>query len=134
MDDSRTPLHFGNASVTNFGYGSSTKGRSLPSNGHGKKAEMPKFHCEKVLQRETERDSTTTLSPLLFRRPSALAGIGSRTAFHLARMGAKVIMACRSVERGEAARAKLQQELAATVGSGKTPSAVRAGTLEVRTL
>eukprot|EP00752_Nemacystus_decipiens_P012085 g10715.t1 len=60
----------------------------------------------------------------------ANTGIGSRTAFHLARMGAKVIMACRSVERGEAARAKLQQELA-TLSSAKTSSAVLPGTLEV---
>eukprot|EP00903_Cladosiphon_okamuranus_P008357 g8037.t1 len=60
----------------------------------------------------------------------ANSGIGSRTAFHLARMGAKVIMACRSVERAEKARAKMQQELA-NLGSGKSRTVVRAGTLEV---
>ncbi|CAN0586204.1 unnamed protein product, partial [Laminaria digitata] len=38
-------------------------------------------------------------------------GIGSRTAFHLAQMGAKVIMACRSVERGESARVIMEQEI-----------------------
>lgn len=64
-------------------------------------------------------------------RPTA--GVGSRTAFHLARMGAKVIMACRSVERGEMARAKMEQELAILrSGTGKTSRAVRAGTLEVQ--
>lgn len=38
-------------------------------------------------------------------------GIGKRTALHLARMGAKVIMACRSVERGEAARINMEEEI-----------------------
>ncbi|CAM9882037.1 unnamed protein product, partial [Hapterophycus canaliculatus] len=38
-------------------------------------------------------------------------GIGSRTAFHLAKAGARVIMACRSFERGEEARQKLEKEL-----------------------
>lgn len=41
----------------------------------------------------------------------ALLGIGKRTALHLARMGAKVIMACRSVQKGEDARAELEQEI-----------------------
>lgn len=40
-----------------------------------------------------------------------MAGIGRRTAFHLARMGAKVIMACRSVQKGEEACTELEQEL-----------------------
>ena len=39
------------------------------------------------------------------------AGIGCRTALNLARLGAKVIMACRSVERGEETRAKMEAEL-----------------------
>lgn len=42
---------------------------------------------------------------------SSPAGIGNRTALHLARMGAKVIMACRSVQRGEEARAKMEKEI-----------------------
>ncbi|CAN0057163.1 unnamed protein product [Ascophyllum nodosum] len=41
----------------------------------------------------------------------ANTGIGCRTALNLARLGAKVIMACRSVERGEEARAKMEAEL-----------------------
>ncbi|CAN0249928.1 unnamed protein product [Pylaiella littoralis] len=60
----------------------------------------------------------------------ANTGIGARTAFHLARMGAKVVMACRSTERGEAKRTKLEKELAALVAA-KISGAVGAGTLEV---
>ncbi|CAM9660227.1 unnamed protein product, partial [Hapterophycus canaliculatus] len=62
---------------------------------------------------------------------TTLAGIGGRTAFHLARMGAKVIMACRSVERGEKARAKMTKELA-TFEAGGAPSSGKQGTLEVK--
>jgi NAD(P)-dependent dehydrogenase (short-subunit alcohol dehydrogenase family) len=38
-------------------------------------------------------------------------GIGKRTAFHLAKMGCTVIMACRSKERAEAAKSDLVSEL-----------------------
>ncbi len=41
----------------------------------------------------------------------SLTGIGKRTAFNLAKMGAKVIMACRSLERGEEARQELEGEM-----------------------
>lgn len=50
-------------------------------------------------------------------------------------MGAKVIMACRSIERGEGARTKMEEELAA-LGAATTQSSssvVGAGTLEVGT-
>lgn len=40
-----------------------------------------------------------------------LSGIGKRTAFHLARMGGRVIMACRSLERGEKSRQELEEEI-----------------------
>lgn len=43
----------------------------------------------------------------------ASAGIGKQVARDLARMGASVVLACRSAERGETAR----QEIAATTGS-----------------
>lgn len=45
-------------------------------------------------------------------------------------MGAKVVMACRSTERGEAKRTKLEKELAALVAA-KISGVVGAGTLEV---
>lgn len=50
---------------------------------------------------------------LLYRtqRVPLLSGIGKRTAYNLARMGAKVIMACRSLERGEKARQELEEEM-----------------------
>ncbi|CAM9460744.1 unnamed protein product [Sphacelaria rigidula] len=38
-------------------------------------------------------------------------GIGCRTALHLANMGATVVMACRSVEKGDATRALLEKEI-----------------------
>lgn len=40
-----------------------------------------------------------------------VSGIGSRTALHLAKMGATVVMACRSVEKGEEARVALEKEI-----------------------
>ncbi|CAM9996016.1 unnamed protein product [Ascophyllum nodosum] len=64
----------------------------------------------------------------------ANTGIGNRTAFHLARMGAKVIMACRSIERGEAARAKIEEEIRFAWRRRTNPGisgAQAAGTLEV---
>ena len=42
-----------------------------------------------------------------------LSGMGKQTACELARMGARVVLACRSTERGEAAR----REIAAATGS-----------------
>lgn len=59
-------------------------------------------------------------------------GIGSRIAFHLARMGAKVIMACRSMDRGEGARTKMTRELSTLAARTTLGGVVRAGTLEVR--
>ncbi|CAN0078684.1 unnamed protein product [Scytosiphon promiscuus] len=67
---------------------------------------------------------------LCFAVPTTLAGIGGRTAFHLAKMGAKVVMACRSVERGEKARAQMTQELA-MLGEERGPEGVKPGMLEV---
>lgn len=57
----------------------------------------------------TRSDSET----LLFRaqRVPPHSGIGKRTAYNLARMGAKVVMACRSLERGEKARQELEEEM-----------------------
>ncbi|TML06432.1 MAG: SDR family NAD(P)-dependent oxidoreductase [Actinobacteria bacterium] len=43
----------------------------------------------------------------------ANSGMGKQTACELARMGARVVLACRSTERGEAAR----REIAAATGS-----------------
>lgn len=48
----------------------------------------------------------------------AFAGIGSRTALHLAKMGATVVMACRSVQKGEEARAALEKEMRSVLPRG----------------
>ncbi|CAM9656425.1 unnamed protein product, partial [Ectocarpus sp. 12 AP-2014] len=64
----------------------------------------------------------------------ANTGIGNRTAFNLAKAGAKVIMACRSLERGESARQQLEEEMRETlskVEGGGGASGARQGTLEV---
>ena len=45
----------------------------------------------------------------------ANTGIGKQTTLELAKRGARVVMACRDMERGEAARTEL---LAATDGRG----------------
>ncbi|CAB1117181.1 unnamed protein product [Ectocarpus sp. CCAP 1310/34] len=64
----------------------------------------------------------------------ANTGIGNRTAFNLAKAGAKVIMACRSLERGESARQQLEEEMRETlskVEGGGGAFGTRQGTLEV---
>lgn len=62
------------------------------------------------------------------RPPSAGAnsGIGKMTALELARRGARVVLACRSRERGEAAAFDLRQVLEGGVG-GTANSAPRLG-------
>ncbi len=43
----------------------------------------------------------------------AIAGIGKATALGLAKRGARVVMACRSRERGEAARSEIARKTGA---------------------
>ncbi len=44
----------------------------------------------------------------------ANSGIGKETALGLAQMGARVVMVCRSVEKGKAALEKIRQESASS--------------------
>ncbi|CAN0283970.1 unnamed protein product [Pylaiella littoralis] len=62
----------------------------------------------------------------------ANTGIGKRTAFNLAQAGAKVIMACRSLERGEKARRDLESEMRESSSSMAGDASVKGrGSLEV---
>jgi NAD(P)-dependent dehydrogenase (short-subunit alcohol dehydrogenase family) len=69
----------------------------------------------------------------------ANSGIGFHTARHLARAGCEVIMACRSVEKGEQAKQQILQRMAvqraaANVSAEPSAATLPAGNLEVQQL
>lgn len=59
---------------------------------------------------------------ICFETPHSSIGIGYETAKVFARLGATVVLACRSQERGEAARSRLLRELAAELPNSEAAS------------
>jgi NAD(P)-dependent dehydrogenase (short-subunit alcohol dehydrogenase family) len=62
----------------------------------------------------------------------ANGGLGLEAARHFVRLGAaRVILACRSTERGEAAKANIEQSLAGTTTTTTTPTVVEVWPLDL---